>query len=237
MNEPPTMSGGIRPGVATYWLVVVAAYVVAGAMLVGFTPLEPSMGVVQRIFYLHLPVALCTFLACFVVCLASAAYLWTRRPRWDDLAESAGAVAALLCGILLLTGMTWARAAWGQWWTWSPRLTFSLALFVLYVVYVMLRPAIAPASRRAMICALYGVVAFLDVPIVYFSTRLMPDLHPTRMPLSPAMQATLLAWFVAITLTTVGLIAAGWENARTRRRLARGAGEDDLDAIASEATR
>ncbi len=180
------------------------------------------MGLVQKIFYLHLPVAINTFLACAVVFVASVGYLWHRRQVWDDLAVAAAKVAVLLCSVVLLTGMIWARSAWGRWWTWSPRLTFSLMLWLLYVVYLVIRPSIESRQRRALVSAVYGMVAFLDVPLVYLSVRLMEDIHPTSVGLAVPVKLTLLLWFVPVTLFTAGVIVGGFRlEERLRSRSSR----------------
>jgi heme exporter protein C len=186
-----------------YWLVTLALTLAAVAMVVFYTPDEATMGPIQKIFYLHLPVAICTFLACLVCFIASIGYLTQRKFWWDDLAAASARVSVQLCSVVLLTGMLW-----GQWWTWSPRLTFSLVLWLLYVVYLMIRLSIESPQRRAVISAVYGLVAFLDVPLVYLSVRLMPDIHPTSISLATPMKLTLAAWFVPVILLTAGLIVA-----------------------------
>ena len=198
-----------RPVAAIYWIVA-GLLVVGGLLLVGFVaPVEAQMGAVQKIFYFHLPVAMTTFVACAVVAFASGMYLWQRAAVWDDLAHAAAEVAVLYCSVVLVTGMVWAREAWGHWWTWSPRLTLSLVLWMLYVVYVVVRPTIEPAARRAVVCAVYGVLAFLDVPLVYFSVKLMPDdIHPARVVLPREMVWTMLYWGVPVLMLCVGFIWA-----------------------------
>jgi heme exporter protein C len=200
-----------------YWLGTLALFVACLGMLRFYTPVEATMGPIQKIFYLHLPVAINTFVAAFVVCIASVGYLWQRSPAWDDLASAAGKVTALLCVVVLLTGMIWARKAWNTWWTWSPRLTFSLVLFLLYVVYVMIRPAIESPQRRAIVSAVYGIAAFIDVPVVYLSVKLMEDVHPSSITLAPEMKLTLLAWFVPVTLLMAGLLYDRYEVNRLLR--------------------
>jgi heme exporter protein C len=191
-----------------YWALAFALFVVAIAMVAFYAPLEQSMGPIQKIFYLHLPVAISTFLACAASFAASIAYLAQRDGKWDDLAAASARVAVQLCAVVLLTGMIWARSAWGVWWTWSPRLTFSLVLFLLYVVYLMVRMSIESSQRRAVVAAVYAIIAFLDVPLVYLSARLMPDVHPASIELAPAMKLTLLVWFAPVLMLTGGLIAA-----------------------------
>ena len=164
------------------------------------------MGPVQKVFYLHLPVAINTFLAFAVVFVASIGYLAQRASWWDDLAAAGARAGVQLCSVVLLTGMIWGRSAWGVWWTWSPRLTFSLMLWLLYVVYLIVRSSIESPQRRAVVGAVYGITAFLDVPLVWLSARLIPDIHPSAITLAPAMKLTLLAWFVPITMFAAGLI-------------------------------
>jgi heme exporter protein C len=211
-----------RKLISAYWIVTVSLFAIAMARLfgaavpgrlgncivwlVGYTPDEVTMGPIQKIFYLHLPVAISTFLACLVAFIASIGYLVRRDPRWDDLAAAAARVAVQLCTVVLLTGMIWGKSAWGQWWTWSPRLTFSLVLWLLYAVYLIVRSSIESRERRAVIAAVYAVIAFLDVPLVYLSVRLMPDIHPTAITLAPEMKLTLGLFFAAVTALTAGLI-------------------------------
>ena len=134
---------------AVYSTATVLAFAAAMGLLLTYTPTEATMGPVQKIFYLHLPVAINTFVSCLLVFVASIGYLASQKTWWDDLAAAAAKTAVQLCAVVLLTGMIWGRGAWGQWWTWSPRLTFSLALFLLYVVYLVVRSSIEspPASR------------------------------------------------------------------------------------------
>jgi ABC-type transport system involved in cytochrome c biogenesis permease subunit len=111
--------------------------------------------------------------------------------------------------------MIWGRAAWGVWWTWSPRLTFSLILFLLYVVYLVIRSSVEGRERRAIIGSVYAIIAFLDVPLVWLSARLLPDIHPGSVQLEPAMKMTLLASFVPVTLLAVGLVVTRFVLNRT----------------------
>jgi heme exporter protein C len=180
------------------------------------------MGPIQKIFYLHLPAAICTFLACLVCFVASIGYLMQRRVFWDDLASAAARVAVQLCSVVLITGMIWGRSAWGQWWTWSPRLTFSLVLWLLYVVYLMIRMSVESGQRRAVIGAVYAIIAFLDVPLVYLSVRLMPDIHPSSISLATPMKLTLAFWFLPILMLTVGLIFARYQLSQASTQAARG---------------
>lgn len=200
---------------------VLIALLLAGAtwITLTWTPVESTMGPAQKIFYIHFPMAINTFVALLVCFIGSIGYLYTRQPKWDAVALAGAQVGVVLCSVVLLTGMIWGRAAWSAWWTWSPRLTFSLVLWLLYVVYLMLRPSIAVPSRRALVAAVYGLIAFLDVPLVYLSVRLLPDIHPTSIELAPEMKQTVWLWFIPVTLLTAVLIHARYTLARRQDAL------------------
>jgi heme exporter protein C len=191
-----------------YWIATAALFALAIAIVLAWTPTEATMGPIQKVFYLHLPAAISTFLACLVCFIASVGYAVQRNMTWDRLANAAARVAVGLCSVVLLTGMIWGKGAWGQWWTWSPRLTFSLVLWLLYVVYLMTRASFESAERRAIVSAVYAMIAFLDVPLVYLSVRLMPDIHPVSVQLAPEMKLTLAIWFVPVLMLSAGLIVA-----------------------------
>lgn len=200
-----------------YWVATMALTGLAIWVVAFHTPREATMGTIQKIFYLHLPVAINTFLACMVSFIASIAFLAQRRRVWDDLAVAGSRVAVQMCAVVLITGMIWGRSAWGQWWTWSPRLTFSLVLLLLYVVYFVIRGSVESPQRRAVVCAVYAIIAFLDVPLVYLSARLMPDIHPASVSLAPEMKRTLILWFLPVTLLNIGLIVTAFRvNVQTR---------------------
>jgi heme exporter protein C len=202
------------------WLTATLVFfVLAIALVVSYVPTEATMGPIQKIFYLHLPVAIATFVACLICFAASVAYAIQRDLKWDRLASAAARVAVVFCSVVLLTGMIWGKSAWGQWWTWSPRLTFSLVLWLLYVVYVMVRASVESPQRRAIIAAVYGIIAFLDVPLVYLSVRLMPDIHPGSVELAGAMKLTLIAWFVPVFMLMFGLIALRFRIDQQQARL------------------
>jgi heme exporter protein C len=202
-----------------YWLLTAVFFAGTTVMLMAYTPVDATMGPIQKIFYLHLPVAMNTFVGALIVFLASIAYLWQRSDVWDDLAAAAGEVTVLLSLVVLITGVIWARSAWGIWWAWSPRLTFSLVLLLLYAGYLLIRRAIGSPRRRAAVCAVYGIAAFLDVPVVYLSVKLMPDIHPSSILLAPQMKITLLAWFASVTLLMGGLVCCRYDLNRRQRAL------------------
>jgi len=201
------------------FIAVTMASLAAALLMAWQAPDDIEQGVMQKIFYVHLPLAINAFLACLTVFIASLGYLWQRRSWWDDLGAAGARVAVLLCTGVLLTGMIWARSAWNTWWAWTPRLTFSLMLWLLYVVYLMIRTSIESPQRRAVVAAVYGLSAFLDVPLVWLSARLIRDpFHPANVHLATtAMKITLVVWFVPVTLISAGLVVARFNlNRRVR---------------------
>lgn len=148
------------------------------ALIFFYAPTEATMGLMQKIFYTHLPLAWWSFASFMVTCLASIAYIRTRKNSWDTLAGAAAEVGMVCCSLALLTGSIWSRHSWGVWWTWDPRLTTTLIMWFVYAGYLVLRTLDMPRQRRGMMCAVVGIVAFLDVPLVFLSARLWRSIHP-----------------------------------------------------------
>jgi len=155
-------------------------------------PREKTMGDLQRIFYFHVPAAMMGILAFAANFGSSLMFLIRKDRRWDNLAFSAGEVGVMFISMVLVTGPIWAKPVWFVWWTWSPRLTSALILWMLYVAYLLIRTYMPDPDRRAMASAVFGIVAFVDAPIVWFSIRWWRDIHPSPMletgGLSPAMR-------------------------------------------------
>ncbi|HEY8450503.1 MAG TPA: cytochrome c biogenesis protein CcsA [Bacillota bacterium] len=170
-----------------------------------YAPTEAFMGDVQRIMYVHVASAETAYLALFFVFAASIAYLRSRRPHWDALAVAGAEVGVLFTTATLATGSIWARQVWGWWWTWDPRLTTTLVLWMLYVVYLLVRRGIDDPDRRARFAAVLGILAFADVPIVHLSVTWWRSIHPPSIApggteLHPDMSIALMVAMVAFTL-------------------------------------
>ena len=141
-------------------------------------PEERTMGLVQRIFYLHAACGLTMFTAFFICFCSNIAYIFRRTASADALAVSAAEVGLAFSTVNLVTGPIWAHPAWGIWWTWDARLTSAFVLWLLYIAYLLLRTMIEEPERRALLSSLFGVFAFLDVPLVYGSIRWWRTQHP-----------------------------------------------------------
>jgi len=222
------MGSGERRGWIDWALAALSVLAVAGAMAMVFwyAPTERTMGEVQRIFYFHVASAWIGFLAFFVTFVGSVAVLLTRSRRWDRLALSSAELGVVFISMAIVTGSLWARPVWGTYWTWEPRLTISAVQWLIYVAYGMLRSSIDGRAREARFAAVYGVVAFVTVPLSWFAIRWWRTIHPTiiaggDMAMTPRMVHTLLAAVVAFSVVYVTLLRARVRLERTR---------DDVDS-------
>ncbi|NUO78898.1 cytochrome c biogenesis protein CcsA [candidate division KSB1 bacterium] len=165
------------------WSVILGS-VVAVLMIVNLynvfvlVPTEKSMGIIQRIFYFHAPPLITSFVAFTVTFVYSILYLAKQRIWHDRIANCAAEVGVLLTTTGLLTGPIWARPVWNTWWSWDPRLTTTLVLWFIYIGYLMLRAYTGEEQRGARFAAVFAIVGFVDVPIVYLANRLWRTLHP-----------------------------------------------------------
>jgi len=144
-------------------------------------PTEKTMGDIQRIFYFHVPAAITGFTAFALNFVASLMYIVRKKQSWDALALSSAELGLLFFGMVLITGPIWAKPVWFVWWTWSPRLTLSFILCLLYAAYLLIRKSFGDPDRKAMVSAVFGIIAFLDAPLVWFSIRWWRDIHPSPM--------------------------------------------------------
>lgn len=165
-------------------------------LIFSYVPTEATMGVVQRVFYFHVPLAWNSFLAFFVVFITSILYLWKRDIKWDTLASASAEVGVVFTSLFLISGSIWAKPIWGVWWTWDPRLTTALVLWLIYIAYLLVRSYAAGREQGARFAAVVGIVGFLDVPIVALAITLWRTQHPSPVifsgGLAPSMLLTLL---------------------------------------------
>jgi len=155
-----------------------ALIIVAGYLALYVAPVDMNQGQIYRIFYFHISAWFSTFTAFTIVFISNIAYLATRKQRWDSLGVSAAELGVACCSIGLITGPLWGKPVWGIWWTWDARLTTTFIMWLLYISYLMLRGLLEDPRRSASLSAVFGIFAFLDVPLVYMSNRLFPTQHP-----------------------------------------------------------
>lgn len=191
----------------------------SGYAIFFFAPREATMGQIQRIFYFHAGTGMVAYLGFFVSFMACIGYLASRQPEWDWMAVATAEVGLAFNAVVLITGPIWAKPVWGIWWTWDARLTLDFVLELLYIAYILLRTMVNAPERRAMVSSVFGIFAFLDVPLSYFSIRWWRTEHPQPViaggpgtGMSPRM------WDVFI-LTGIGLLALMIILCRERYRL------------------
>src|SRR5271157_937190 len=194
-------------------VVVFALMLFAGYAALFIAPDERTMHEIQRIFYFHLASWITSFTAFFIAFVANAAYLATRRPKWDWLGVAGAEVGVACCTIVLITGPIWARPVWGIWWTWDARLTSTFILWLLYISYLLLRGLLEDPQRRATLSAIFGIFAFLDVPLVYVSNRLWRTQHPqpvlmggANSGLDPLMKKVFFLCWIAVALVMLVIL-------------------------------
>jgi len=183
----------------------------AGAFV--YAQQEVVMGDIQRIFYVHLPLAWVGFVAFGHACWAGVRYLQTGRRGWDIASASAAEIGVLFATLVIVTGSLWARPVWGTWWTWDPQLVTYLILWLIYVGYLVLRAAAGDDPRQARFAAVFAIVGFVDVPLVWLSARYLRALSPVvftthSIGLAPSMAWSLLGGLVAWSLLYVVLVRA-----------------------------
>ena len=150
-----------------------------------WAPRERVMGDIQRIMYFHVATAWIAELAFVLVGLSSVVYLWLRERRWDIVAHSAAEVGFVFCCFVMITGPIWGKPVWGTWWTWDPRLTFAMILWLIYVAYLMLRAYGDDMPQMKQFLAVLGILGTLDVPFIHFSTMWWRGLHPESLTMTP----------------------------------------------------
>jgi heme exporter protein C len=158
-------------------LVLAAAMFAYSPVIIANAPYEATMGLVQKIFYYHVPSWMVMFSGVFICGLASAVYLYKQTPAADRLALSAAEVTVLFGIIGLITGPLWGRKAWGVWWQWDARLTMSLLLWLIFVAYLLVRRYAGPGADK--LSAALAVFGMANVPFVYVSVNIWRTIHPT----------------------------------------------------------
>ena len=144
--------------------------------MINAAPNEATMGLVYKIYFFHMPSAWMFMVAAVTSGIASARFLFLKRPSADGWALAAGELAVLFGAFTLVTGPLWARKAWGVWWVWDARLTSSLMLFLIFLAYLLLRQFGGPGSEKLSAgLALFGLA---NVPFIYVSVNVWRTLHP-----------------------------------------------------------
>ena len=219
-----------------YGLLSLTALVFVADILIVFlkAPVEARMGIVQKIFYFHVPSAYAMYLGAAACFFGSIGYLVRGTDGADAIARAGAEAAVVFGGIVLTTGPLWGAKAWGAFWTWDPRLTTELLSVLIYVAYLVLRSFAGDGSGERRFAAALGILGAANLPIIHFSVQKWGGQHPTVITgrggglQHPDMKIALTLGFVAFTLLAILLVwaAARVEMANSRLRRAE---EDAID--------
>lgn len=195
--------------------------------LVFYAPEEKTMGIIQKIFYFHVASAWVGFLAFAVVFVLSILFLAKKKFIYDAWAYSSAEIGVLFTSLVLVTGPFWAKGAWNIWWTWDARLTTTLILWLIYIGYLLLRQMIDSPEKAARICAVFGIIGFVDVPIVYGAIRWWRTMHPKYVVimggensgLHPKMLQVLIISVIAFTFLYLTLLLLRVDLEKSRQQL------------------
>ena len=185
------------------WSIVTAMLVALDAYLIAFyAPLEVNQGAAQKIFYWHVPSAMVMMIFYIIGGAFSIAYLIKRNPKSDALAVSFIEVGFLFCTIVLTTGPLWAKPVWGAWWTWEPRLTSTLFVWLVFFGYFMLRASLEDKDHARLYSSVLAIFGCLDIPIIMLAVKLWRGIHPqvltARSNLPDEMWLTLIVSIVTV---------------------------------------
>lgn len=206
-----------------WWLAVALTWTALAAAffcILFVAPVEAQMGVVQKIFYIHVPSAYAMYVGFIVAAVGSAGYLIRKTGIWDAIAVAGAEVGTLFSLIVLTTGPLWARRAWGTWWTWDPRLTTTVLAAMIFVAYLSLRSFGAAGEVEKRFAAGLAILGVLDLPLIHYSVQKWSGQHPTVITskgggLDPDMKITLAVCFLAVTFLVALLI---WMRALIEKR-------------------
>jgi heme exporter protein C len=155
-----------------------AAVLISTGMVFFYTPMERSMGLVQKVFYFHVAAGWVGMLGFLLSLVAGIVYLRSHKVAWDRVGVAGVEIGLVFTLINVVTGMIWARPIWNTWWTWDPRLTTATIMMLVYVAYLLLRQGIDEPERRMRFGAVYAILGFLSVPLTFLSIRIWRTIHP-----------------------------------------------------------
>jgi len=221
MTKPKAPRGGRRDRLFVGLGVVAFATVLTGTALAHFhAPIEGTLGIVQKIFYFHVPAAISSYLG-FVACAVGSIIYLLKPVRWaDHLAHAGAELGVVMAALVLTSGPLWAYKSWGTWWEWEPRLTSMLLTVLIYVSYLLLRQFGGRGESARRIGAVMGVLGLVGIGIVRVSVRIWGGVHPQVMTgegrgIHPSMRPAFYTCMVGFLLLAIFII---WMRMRVARQ-------------------
>ncbi len=210
---------------------VLLALLAVYAWAVVQAPIDSVQGVIQKILYVHPPLAYGAYLGFIFTAIGGAVYLWREREDWDRFAVAGAEVGIVFCTLMMITGPIWAKGTWGKWWSWDPRLTVTLVLWFVYLAYAVLRSFSDGGSRSARFAAVYGIIGVPLIVLNYFVIEIFDNrsIHPEnieRSSLGAGMGLPFLMGNLALFATFLWLFLLRFEVETLRARAALRAAEE-----------
>ncbi len=173
--------------------------------IISNTPMVSDQHWAQKIFYVHVPSAWVGFLSYFVVMIAGIMFFIKEDEKWDDVGLAAAGIGTMFMALVLITGPIWATPIWGKPWIWEPRLTTTLILFLIYIGYFMMRTFGGHIERIRRYAAALGIIAFVDVPIIFVSVQFWAPEIQSHPQVEMAQQPTgiLIPFLLSLSIFTV----------------------------------
>jgi heme exporter protein C len=198
-------------------------------MIFLYAPTEATQGHAQRIFYIHVPLAVIgAYGSAILLFLGCLGFLITRDLKWDRFAAVSAEMGVVFTTAQLLTAMMWAKPIWGTWYVFDSRGTLQIVLLLIFIAYFMLRSYLPDREKRAKLCGVFGLLGMVDVPINYLSIYLFRTQHPQPVVspggggVAPEMAWTLLLSAIAILMFYIYVFV---------RRLTIAKVEDEVDYL------
>ena len=206
------------------WALAVLGLVYAWSVITA--PVDNVQGIIQKILYVHPPLAYGAYLGFVVTAVCGVIYLWRGREDADRLAIAGAEVGVIFCTLMLVTGPIWAKGTWGKWWSWDPRLTVTLLLWFIYLAYMLLRSFSEGGPRTARFASVYGIVGVVLIPLNYYVIEIFDkrSMHPENLErgsLGAGMGLPFLMGNLTLFVAFVFLLLLRWEVEALRTQAAR----------------
>ena len=194
-----------------------------------WVPTEQNLGISQRIFYFHVPLAWIGMISILLVGISSVVHLITGKDIWDAIAYSGAEIGVIFATLILVTGAVWAKPVWGVWWSWDPKLTTTLILWFIYVGYLMVRSFAPQGSKGRKYASVVALIGAVDSPLIYLASiwwrTAHPDLNIGPLAESDLDSSMLLVFLITLVTFTVFYLYLILERIEIRRA------EDSLDEV------
>lgn len=175
-----------------------------------YAPQEATQGMVQKIFYFHVSCAMAMNAGFVLAGLLSLLFLWKRSVILDQMSHAAVSVGLLFCTLVLVSGPIWAKPIWGTWWTWEPRLTTTILLWLIFMATLFLRQFHENSPKGRVFASVMTLFGVLDVPLIFLSVRLWRGIHPQVMGQKDSMPSEMILTLIVSNLAMLVLFGVIW---------------------------